>query len=113
MRIDSVGTTADFRCPGPHHPLPLNHLLGKNRGTAGRIGEVGLIPVAERIKVFGNLGDVLALLDYEHRQQSIYVSKFIAAASGLFDAALNYLWDERLWTLAMIVHWTLSRVGSR
>ena len=37
-----VGTTADFRCPGPHHPLPLNHLIGKNRGTAGRIGEVGL-----------------------------------------------------------------------
>ncbi len=73
-----------------------------------------LVPVAERIKVFGNMGDVLALLDYEHRQQSIYISKFIAAAaSGLFDAALNYLWDERLRTLAMIVHWTLSRVGSR
>ena len=71
-----------------------------------------LVPVAERIKVFGNMGDVLALPDYEHRQQSIYVSKFIAAASGLFDAALNYLWDERLWTLA-IVHWTLSRGGSR
>src|SRR5580704_15955188 len=42
MRIDLVGTTADFRRPGPRHPLPLNHLPGENRGTAGRIGEVGL-----------------------------------------------------------------------
>src|ERR1700730_11267709 len=42
MRIDLVGTTADFRRPGPQRPLPLNHLPGENRGTAGRIGEVGL-----------------------------------------------------------------------
>jgi hypothetical protein len=37
-----VGTTADFRGFGPRPSLPINHLLGKNRGTAGRIGEVGL-----------------------------------------------------------------------
>ena len=30
------------RPPGPRRPLPLNHLPGENRGTAGRIGEVGL-----------------------------------------------------------------------
>src|SRR5437660_11379557 len=42
LRIDLVGTTADFRRPGPRHPLPLNHLPGENRGTAGRIGEVRL-----------------------------------------------------------------------
>jgi hypothetical protein len=59
-----------------------------------------LVPVPERLKVFGNIGDVLALLDYAHKQQSIYVSKFIAAAaSGLFDAALNYLWDETIFEL--------------
>lgn len=56
-----------------------------------------LVPVAERIKVFGNVEDVLALLGNEHKEQSIYISKFIAAAaSGLFDAALNYLWDETI-----------------
>ncbi|NJO32012.1 MAG: hypothetical protein HC869_01620 [Rhodospirillales bacterium] len=56
-----------------------------------------LVPVAERLRVFANVGDVLALLNYEHKQNSIYVSKFIAAAaSGLFDAALNYLWDETI-----------------
>jgi integrase len=43
VRIDLVGTTADFRGFGPRPSLPINHLLGKNRGTAGRIGEVGLV----------------------------------------------------------------------
>ena len=38
-----VGTTADFRRPGPWRPLPLNHLPGENRQTTGRIGEVRLI----------------------------------------------------------------------
>ena len=42
MRIDLVGTTADFWRFGLRHPLPLNHLPGENRETAGRIGEVGL-----------------------------------------------------------------------
>jgi len=59
-----------------------------------------LVPVIERVKVFGNVGDILALLEYEHKRQSIYVSKFIAAAAaGLFDAALNYLWDETIFEL--------------
>src|SRR6516165_2548856 len=37
-----IASTADFRCFGSPPSLPLNHLLGKNRRTAGRIGEVGL-----------------------------------------------------------------------
>ena len=37
-----VGTTADFRRFGPQRSLPLNDLPSENRGTAGRIGEVGL-----------------------------------------------------------------------
>lgn len=59
-----------------------------------------LVPVSERLKVFGNVEDVLVLLADEHKQDSIYISKFIAAAaSGLFDAALNYLWDETIYEL--------------
>ncbi|MCF1466517.1 hypothetical protein FS764_06265 [Agrobacterium vitis] len=59
-----------------------------------------LVPVSERIKVFGNVEDVLQLLSTQYKQNSIYVSKFIAAAaSGLFDAALNYLWDETVFEL--------------
>ena len=42
MRIDLVGTTADFRGFGPRPSLPINHLLCENRTTAGRIGEDGL-----------------------------------------------------------------------
>ncbi len=71
------------------------------KGLIGFIGQHGLpttnvlVPVSERVRVFGNVEDVLALLDDNYKSSSIYVSKFIAAAaSGLFDAALNYLWDE-------------------
>jgi hypothetical protein len=42
LRIDLVGTTADFRRPGPQRSLPINHLASENRGTAGRIGELRL-----------------------------------------------------------------------
>src|SRR6266513_4163045 len=44
MRIDLVGTTADFRAFGPRRSLPINHLLCENRRTAGPIGEDGLRP---------------------------------------------------------------------
>jgi hypothetical protein len=46
VRIDLVGTTADFRCFGPRSPLPLNDLPDENRATAGRIGEVRLRALA-------------------------------------------------------------------
>jgi len=42
VRIDLVGTTADFRRFGPQRSLPFNDLPSENPGTAGRIGEVGL-----------------------------------------------------------------------
>lgn len=53
-------------------------------------------PVPQRITVFNNIGTVLPQIEnFEELKNSIYLSKFLAAtASGLFDAALNYLWDE-------------------
>jgi hypothetical protein len=45
LRIDLVGTTANFRRFRSPQPLPINHLLGENCGTQGRIGEVGLAPI--------------------------------------------------------------------
>ena len=48
MRIDLVGTTADFGRFGHPQPLPINYLLRENRRLQGRIGEVGL---AERMKL--------------------------------------------------------------
>src|SRR5216684_2701477 len=50
LRIDLVGTTADFRRPGPRRPLPLNHLPGENCQTMGRIGEVRLVAL-DRVKL--------------------------------------------------------------
>lgn len=55
------------------------------------------VPVCERKKVFTNAGTVISLIPVEQRHLSTYVSKFFAAVgAGLFDAALNYLWDETI-----------------
>jgi hypothetical protein len=55
------------------------------------------VGVPERSKVFNNLEGVLSQIDDTEKTQSLYLSKFIAGvASGLFDAALNYLWDETI-----------------
>lgn len=55
------------------------------------------VGVPERINVFKNIEGVIAQVESKEKQQSLYLSKFIAGvASGLFDAALNYLWDETI-----------------
>ncbi len=55
------------------------------------------IPVPERLKVFLNIEDILDLIPEKEKSNSVYLSKFTAGvASGLFDAALNYLWDETI-----------------
>lgn len=54
-----------------------------------------LVSVRQRARVFKNLEDALEPLSSDRRMASLYISKFLAAvAAGLFDAALNYLWDE-------------------
>ncbi len=59
--------------------------------------EAILVPVRERVRIFNNLDAAIDLLPDHKKQRSIYISKFVAAvASGLFDAALNYLWDETI-----------------
>lgn len=69
----------------------------------GQIGAIGLptegvlVPVEERRRLFNNLPDALDRLDDEGRARSLYMSKFVmAVGAGLFDAALNYLWDETI-----------------
>ena len=54
-----------------------------------------LVGIEERKKVFKNIEDVVDLLEPDITIKSTYISKFLSAVSaGLFDAALNYLWDE-------------------
>ena len=56
-----------------------------------------LVGVNQRVIVFKNISDVLPSISEEQKSLSIYLSKYIAAvASGLFDAALNYLWNETI-----------------
>nr|WP_293103635.1 hypothetical protein [Okeania sp. SIO2F4] len=56
-----------------------------------------LVTVSERLKVFKNIEDVVEKIEDNKKERSFYISKFIAAsAAGLFDAALNYLWDETI-----------------
>jgi len=74
------------------------------------LGQYGLptqsifVPALQREVVFRNIGGVIDQIDQEKRSQSVYISKFVAAcASGLFDAALNYLWDETIFELRKCV----------
>ena len=61
-----------------------------------------LVGVEERETVFANVPRVIQKIDEEKRGHSFYISKFIAACgAGLFDAALNYLWDETILSLRM------------
>jgi hypothetical protein len=63
--------------------------------SAGLPTEDVLVDVDERGRMLGNVAGALIRLGPEDRVRSYYVSKMIAAvAVGLFDAALNYLWDE-------------------
>lgn len=52
--------------------------------------------VNERGRIFRNLRDVISEIT-KSKDSMYYLSKFIyAAADGLFDAALNYLWDATM-----------------
>lgn len=76
--------------------------IGKlNVQLEGYLVNVGLpvndvvAPIAERKKIIAQLADVLAILPLADRGKAHYLSRFtIAIAAGLFDGALNYLWDE-------------------
>jgi hypothetical protein len=84
----------------PNYDLQLHEF---EVGLLGFLGQIGLpnksilVSVDERLAVFNNLAHIIAKIDPEQKARSVYISKFVtAAASGLFDAALNYLWDETI-----------------
>ena len=67
----------------------------------GYLSQVGLpvnnvvVPISERKKVISSLEEVLSIIPVDDRIKSSYLSKYtVAIAVGLFDGALNYLWDE-------------------
>lgn len=63
-----------------------------------------LSPIHERRKVIFSLESTLDILPYEDRQKAVYLSKFTVAVSvGLFDGALNFLWDETVKAIRRLV----------
>lgn len=63
-----------------------------------------LMPTIESAKVIQNLEQTLAILPINQRSQAYYLSKFtVAVAVGLFDGALNFLWDETIKSLRQLV----------
>lgn len=56
-----------------------------------------LVSIDERRKVLNNMAYIVPALTEGQRGSAMYISKFSAACVvGLFDAALNYLWDETI-----------------
>ena len=56
-----------------------------------------LAPLDERREIVTILPSVVNRMTSQQRETATYVSKFTAAVTtGLFDAALNYLWDETI-----------------
>ena len=65
--------------------------------AVGLPSEGVLVDMEQRFRIFQNYPNIVALLTDEQRSQSLYLSKLLAAVgAGLFDAALNYLWDETI-----------------
>ncbi|MEG5921214.1 hypothetical protein UXO48_08105 [Enterobacter hormaechei] len=59
-----------------------------------------LVENSERHRVISNLPDVISNMTAQTRSGSLYLSKFVAACgAGLFDAALNFLWNETVTNL--------------
>lgn len=81
-----------------------------NAPLAQFLGDMGLptvsvlAPVDERKTVIENLAGALEVLPYDRRQNAYYLSRFAVAISvGLFDGALNYLWNETIQALRRLV----------
>ncbi|WP_091688239.1 hypothetical protein [Methanococcoides vulcani] len=56
-----------------------------------------LAEIKQRQKVIANMPDVIESLPNSNMEEAYYISKFIASCGvGLFDAALNYLWNETI-----------------
>ncbi len=86
----------------PREPRDLSRNLDElANGLNGYLEYLGLptasviVEPEQRKQAISNLPFVMSDLDAGQKLAATYLSKFVAAcAMGLFDAALNYLWDE-------------------
>ena len=79
---------------------PLAHYLG----GLGLPTTAVLAPIEHRRTVIENLAQALEVLPHEKRKTAQYLSRFAVAISvGLFDGALNYLWNETVQALRRLL----------
>jgi hypothetical protein len=63
-----------------------------------------VVEVSERQIITWNLPDITKKINNNQRREAYYLSKFITSCcAGLFDAALNYLWNETIENLRLKV----------
>jgi hypothetical protein len=81
-------------------------IQGFNAPLAAFLGSLGLptenvlVEFAERRFVLQSLQQTIEVLPYRERAKAYYLSKFsVSIMVGLFDAALNFLWDETILAL--------------
>lgn len=101
-------------------PVPISHDLETsissfNQPLANFISEVGLptenilSPIEERNKVLKGIKEALSILPLDERSKSYYLTKFtVAITVGLFDGALNYLWNETVKALRNLARFDLE-----
>ena len=87
-----------------------NSIAAFNQPLANLLQHMGLptenilSPIEERRKVIYALESTIEILPLEDRLKSTYLSKFTVAVSvGLFDGALNFLWDETIKALRRLI----------
>jgi hypothetical protein len=108
MRIDLVGTTADFRRFGHPQPLPINHLLCENRRTQGRMGEVGVTPASEPQTELEPGDRVSRLVERFHAfssngRREFCLRYFDHPQDGIEQLKANPTWaDERDWLTSFL-----------
>ena len=78
--------------------------LAQYLGSLGLPIENVLYSIEERKKIINSLEQALDILPIDDRAKAYYLTKFTVAVSvGLFDGALNYLWDETIGALRRLV----------
>ncbi|MDD1064109.1 hypothetical protein NMG29_39195 [Streptomyces cocklensis] len=85
----------DAQTPAVEDLERFEEMLLDQLADAGLPTDGVLVDLVEREQALASFGGALRRLPMADRGRSVYVSKMItAAAAGLFDAALNYLWNE-------------------
>jgi len=84
--------------------VSFNRPLAEYLGTLGLPVNDVLYPISERRNIINALESALEVIPIDQREKAYYLTKFtVAVAVGLFDGALNYLWDQTISALRRLV----------